>query len=45
MTHPKHGTVVVPHASKYAAILCAADVWKCDWTKIMDAEIWRYEKK
>lgn len=41
--HPVYGEAIVPCASKFAAILCAAEVWKCDWAKIMDAEVWRYE--
>lgn len=44
VTHPDHGSVVVPHQSKLAAIMCAAEVWGCNWTEILDAEIWRYDK-
>lgn len=40
VTHPAHGTVVVPHQSKYAAILCAAEAWGCHWMEVMDAEVW-----
>lgn len=43
VVHPVRGTVVVPHNSNYAAILCAAEVWRCDWTEILDAEVWRAE--
>ena len=38
--HPAHGSVVVPHASNLAAILNAAEVWRCDWATILDAEVW-----
>lgn len=37
----KYGTVVVPHGSNFAALLNAAEVWGCDWTEILDAEVWR----
>lgn len=43
VSHPAHGTVVVPHSSNYAAILNAAEVWGCDWVTILDAEVWRAE--
>ena len=43
VVHPAHGSVVVPHNSNYAAILCAAEVWRCDWVEILDAEVWRAE--
>lgn len=39
VTHPDHGSVVVPHASNLAAVLCAAELWGCDWAKILDAEV------
>lgn len=38
--HPKYGTVVVPCASKLAAIECAAEVWRCGWLEIKDAGVW-----
>lgn len=38
--HPDHGSIVVPHSSNLAAILNAAEVWGCDWVKILDAEVW-----
>lgn len=38
--HPAHGSVVVPHASNLAAILNAAEVWRCDWVTILDARVW-----
>uniref|UniRef100_A0AAU8B825 Uncharacterized protein n=1 Tax=Dulem virus 34 TaxID=3145752 RepID=A0AAU8B825_9CAUD len=41
--HPAHGSVVVPHSSNYAAILNAAEAWRCDWVEILDAEVWRAE--
>ena len=34
VTHPARGTVVVPCSSKLAAIMNAAEVWRCDWMKI-----------
>ena len=37
--HRKYGEAVVPYASGFAALLCAADVWRCDWMEIRDAEI------
>ena len=43
VTHPDHGTVVVPHSSNLAAIMNAAEVWRCDWAEIMDAEVWAAE--
>lgn len=41
----KYGTVVVPHGSNFAALLNAAEVWRCDWTEIRDAEVWRADKE
>ena len=41
--HPAHGTVVVPHSSNMAAIMNAAEVWRCDWTEITDAQVWAAE--
>ena len=29
VVHPAHGAIVVPHASNLAAILNAAEVWRC----------------
>lgn len=40
VTHPAHGTVVVPHHSKLAAIMNAAEVWGCCWSDILDADVW-----
>ena len=45
VVHPKCGEVIVPGASPYAAILCAAEKWKCDWAEIMDAKVWALESK
>lgn len=42
--HRNWGSVVVPCASMYSAILCAAEVWGCDWSGIMDAEVILYEE-
>lgn len=36
--HPAYGAVIVPAASKFAAICCAAEVWGCDWMDIRDAK-------
>ena len=43
VVHPAYGTVVVPNASNLAAIMNAAEVWRCDWAKITDAKVWRAE--
>lgn len=43
VTHPDHGTVVVPHRSNYAAILNAAEVWRCRWADIIDATVYAAE--
>lgn len=40
VTHPAHGSVVVPHTSNLAAIMNAAEVWRCDWVTILDAKVW-----
>lgn len=37
--HPTWGEIVVPGASLFAAILCAAELWGCDWLEIMDARV------
>ncbi len=36
---PTRGTVVVPSRSKYAALLCAAEVWGCRWTELDGAQV------
>ena len=41
VVHPVYGTVVVPHASNLAAVMCAAEVWRCDWAELSDAKVWR----
>lgn len=43
VVHPSRGTIVVPCGSTYAALLCAAEVWGCDWLDIRDAKVWRAE--
>ena len=43
VVHPIRGTVVVPCSSKFAALLCAAEVWGCNWADLGDAEVWRAE--
>lgn len=43
VSHPAHGSVVVPCGSPYAALLCAADVWDCNWMEIRNAEVWAAE--
>ncbi len=40
VVHPKHGSVVVPHQSNFAAMMNAAEYWGCDWTEITGAEVW-----
>lgn len=43
VTDPARGTVVVPCASKLGAIMCAAEVWGCDWLELSGAQVWRAE--
>ncbi len=43
VVHPAHGTVVVPHSSNLAAVMNAAEVWRCDWAEIIDAKVWAAE--
>lgn len=40
---PVRGTVVVPCSCSLSALLCAAEVWGCDWTEIRDAKVWLAE--
>ena len=40
VTHPKYGSVVVPHASSLSAILCAAVVWGRAPMELKGAEVW-----
>lgn len=44
VVHPKYGEVIVPGASKFAAILCAAEKWGCPWAEITDAKVWALEE-
>lgn len=39
VTHPERGAVIVPCRSNFAALLCAAEVWGCDWMEIRNATI------
>lgn len=39
----KYGEIVVPCSSKLSALICAAAVWGCHWTKIKDAEVMAVE--
>lgn len=39
VTHPDHGSVVVPNSSNFVALLNAAEVWGCDWLEIRAAVI------
>lgn len=39
VTHPHYGSVVVPHRSSFSAICCAAEVWGCDWSEVLDATV------
>lgn len=39
----KYGEVIVPCGSKLSALMCAATVWGCHWSKIHDAEVWAAE--
>lgn len=39
VTHPAYGEAIVPAPSLYGAILCAAEVWGCDWSVVLDAEV------
>lgn len=43
VTHPNHGSVVVPHRSNLAAVMNAAEVWGCDWMEITDATVYAAE--
>lgn len=39
VTHQTHGSLIVPHGSNFSAVLCAADIWHCDWVSIIDAKV------
>ena len=43
VTHPDHGSVVVPHRSNLAAVMNAAEVWGCDWLEITNATVYAAE--
>lgn len=44
VTHPQYGEVIVPCASKLAAIDLAAIAWHCKTRDIVrDAEVWFYD--
>ena len=45
VTHPDHDTVVVPCRSKLSAIMCAAEVWGCNWAKLEGVGVWRAEPR
>lgn len=40
VTHPKYGSVIVPHCSNYSAVRNAAEFWGCDWLEITRAQVW-----
>lgn len=40
VVHPDYGKVIVPCASPFAAVRCAAEVWGVNWLKIIDAQVW-----
>lgn len=37
--HSEHGEVIVPCRSKLTALLCAAEIWGCDWTDFREAQV------
>lgn len=41
--HPTYGNIIVPHLSNLSAIICAAEIWNCEWSKILDAEVRFFE--
>ena len=43
VVHPTRGAVVVPCSSKLTAMMNAAEVWRCDWMEIRDAQVWAAE--
>jgi len=43
--HPVRGEMIVPAASPFAAILCAAEAWGCPFFEIRDARVWRIENE
>ena len=44
VSHQIHGETIVPCASPLAAVMCAAEIWDCDWVNILGAEVRRYEE-
>ena len=40
VTHPAHGSIVVPHRSNLSAIMNAAEVWRCELAEITDATVY-----
>ena len=44
VSHPKHGSIIVPHGSKIMALENAAELWGCDLLEIIkEAEVWAVE--
>lgn len=39
VTHPAHGSIVVPCGSKLSAMECAAEYWGCKWLDISGATV------
>lgn len=40
VTHPEYESVIVPCGSCFSALLCAAEVWKVPWDRILkDARV------
>ena len=40
VTHPEYESVIVPCGSCFSALLCAAEVWKVPWDRILkDAKV------
>ena len=40
VTHPRFGSIVVPHCSRLGALKNAAELWGVHWMEISDAEVW-----
>lgn len=45
VSHPEHGEITVPAASKLAAIMCAAEKWGVPWDKLLDAAVMRGDEE
>ena len=44
VSHPKYGSIIVPHGSKIMALENAAELWGCDLLEIIkEAEVWAVE--